>query len=71
MGLAGYYRRIIEGFSRISHPITSLQNKGVKFEWTSDRERSFQHLISLLKRAPILKIVDPNEEFVVCTNVCK
>jgi hypothetical protein len=30
-GLAGYYIRFIEGFSRISHPITSLQKKGVKF----------------------------------------
>jgi hypothetical protein len=31
MGLAGYYRIFIEGFSKISHPITSLQKKGVKF----------------------------------------
>jgi hypothetical protein len=44
MGLVGYYKRFIEGFSNISHPITSLQKKGVKFEWTTDCERSFQHL---------------------------
>jgi hypothetical protein len=31
MGLLGYYSRFIEGFSKISHPITSLQRKGVKF----------------------------------------
>jgi hypothetical protein len=31
MGLAGYYRIFIEGISKIAHPITSLQNKGVKF----------------------------------------
>jgi hypothetical protein len=65
MGLAKYYKRFIEGFSKIPHPITSLQNKGVRFEWTSDCKRSFQHLKSFLKSAPILRIVDPNEDFVV------
>ena len=32
MELAGYYRRFIEGFSKVSHPITCLQKKGIKFE---------------------------------------
>jgi hypothetical protein len=44
MGLACYYRRFIEGFLKIAHPITSLQRKGVKFQWTLDCENSFQHL---------------------------
>jgi len=34
MGLVGYYKRFIRNFSKISHPITSLQRKGKKFEWT-------------------------------------
>ena len=42
MGLAGYYRRFIEGFSKVSHAITSLQKKGINFEWTSRCEESFQ-----------------------------
>jgi hypothetical protein len=41
MGLSGYYRRFIKGFSRIASPITYLQKKGVKFEWTSKCEESF------------------------------
>jgi hypothetical protein len=53
------------------HPITSLQNKGVRFEWTSDCVRSFQHLKSLLTSAPILRIVNPNEDFIVRTDACK
>jgi hypothetical protein len=71
MGLAIYYIRFIEGFSKISHRITSLQKKGVKFEWTSDCERSFQHLKHLLTSAPILRIADPNEDFIVCIDACK
>ena len=35
MGLAGYYKRFIEGFSKVAHSITSLKKKGIKFEWTS------------------------------------
>ena len=34
MGIIGYYRRFIEGFSRIANPITSLQNKGKIFKWS-------------------------------------
>jgi hypothetical protein len=71
MGLPGYYKRLIEGFSKIAHPITSLQKKGVKFQWTLDYEKSFQHLKQLLKSATILSIVDPNEDFIVCTYACK
>jgi hypothetical protein len=34
MGLAGYYRRFIEGFSKIAKPMTSLLEKGKEFKWT-------------------------------------
>jgi hypothetical protein len=44
MGLVGYYRRFIDGFSKISHPITSLQRKEKKFQWTEECESSFQRL---------------------------
>jgi hypothetical protein len=71
MGLTGYYRIFIEGFSKIAHPITSLQKKGVNFKWTLDFEKGFQHLKHLLTSAPILRIDDPNEDFIVCTDACK
>jgi hypothetical protein len=64
MGLA----RFIEGFSKIAHPITYFQRKGVKFQWTLDCEKSFQHLKQLLTSDPILRIVDLNENFIVCTD---
>jgi hypothetical protein len=56
MGLVGYYRRFIAGFSKIVYPITSLQRKGVKFEWSTKCERSFQHLKELLTSAHVLKV---------------
>jgi hypothetical protein len=71
MGLTGYYRIFIKGFSKIAHTITSLQKKGVNFQWTLDCENSFQHLKQLLTSSPILRIVDPNEDFIVCTDACK
>ena len=38
IGLTGYYRRFIKGFSKIGCPITALQRKGVEFIWTSECE---------------------------------
>jgi hypothetical protein len=34
MGLADYYQRFVEGFSKIAKPVTTLQSKGVRYEWT-------------------------------------
>jgi hypothetical protein len=42
MGLVGYYRRFIPWFSKISHPITSLQRKEKMFQWTEECEKNFQ-----------------------------
>ena len=44
MGLVGYYRRFIEGFSKVAHAIPSLQKKGINFQWTLKCEESFQWL---------------------------
>ena len=68
IGLAGYYRRFIEGFSKVAHAITSLQNKGIKFEWMSSCEESFQQLKNLLTSAPVLKVANPKKYLVVCTD---
>ena len=59
IGLAGYYRRFIEGFSKVAHPVTSLQNKGIKFEWTPRCEESFQQLKNILTSSPVLNIAYP------------
>eukprot|EP00253_Pinus_taeda_P020306 PITA_20306 len=71
MGLAGYYRRFVEGFSKVAFPITSLQKKGKLFHWTPNCQKSFEHLKHLLTTAPILSIADPNKDYVVCTDASK
>jgi hypothetical protein len=54
LGLAGYYRRFIKGFSKISRPMTDLLAKGKTFEWTPRSEASFQELKKSLTTAPVL-----------------
>jgi hypothetical protein len=71
MGLELYYIIFVKGFSKIGCPITSLQKKGAKFIWTPECEERFQELKYLLTNAPMLKIVDPNKDFLVCTYAYK
>jgi hypothetical protein len=71
MGLVEYYRRFIKGFSNIGCPITTLQKKGVKFIWTSECEEIFQELKYLLTHVPILKIAEPDNDFLMCTDASK
>jgi hypothetical protein len=71
MGLVGYYKRFIKVFSKIGCPITALHKKGVKFTWTSKCEERFQTLKYLMTHAPVLKIENPNNDFLVCTDSCK
>ena len=52
LGLAGYYRRFIEGFSKIARPLHGLTRKGVKFEWTDRCEGSFQTLKGKVNISP-------------------
>ncbi|XP_020961304.1 uncharacterized protein LOC110263825 [Arachis ipaensis] len=65
LGLAGYYRRFIEGFSRIALPMTKLTRKEVPFVWTSECEESFQTLKQRLTSAPVLILPEPHEAFEV------
>jgi hypothetical protein len=60
LGFAGYYQRFIEGFSKISKPMTELFEKDKRFEWTHACKASFQELKKRLTTVPVL--VMPNME---------
>ncbi|KAK1646557.1 hypothetical protein QYE76_064362 [Lolium multiflorum] len=71
LGLAGYYRRFVEGFSSIARPMTQLLKKDKKFEWTDKCEESFQQLKSRLTSAPILIMPDITKPFDVYCDASK
>ncbi|GJS60541.1 putative reverse transcriptase domain-containing protein [Tanacetum coccineum] len=55
LGLVGYYRRFIEGFSKISKPMTKLTQKSVKFNWGEKEETTFQTLKQKLCSAVLMQ----------------
>ena len=65
LGLAGYYRRFIEDFSRIEAPMTRLTRKEVKFDWDDRCDEAFQELKSRLTSAPILIVPDRGQGYTV------
>ncbi|GKD04499.1 putative reverse transcriptase domain-containing protein [Tanacetum coccineum] len=71
LGLAGYYRRFIEGFSKIAKPMTKLTQKKVKFEWGYKQEAAFQLLKQKLCSAPILALPEGSEDFIVYCDASK
>jgi hypothetical protein len=71
MGLVGYYRWFVEGFSKIPNLITKLQKKNKKFVWTEKCAEAFQRLKELLITTSILKVPDMDADFLVCTNTAK
>ena len=67
--LAGYYRRFIEGFLKISKPMTNLLKKDKRFEWTPACEASFHELKKRLMTTPILVMPDMEKPFSIYCDV--
>ena len=65
LGLAGYYRRFVEGFSLMAMPLTQLLQKNMKFEWTAECQKSFEKLKRRLTTAPVLTLPNRTGGFVV------
>jgi hypothetical protein len=72
LGMAGYYRRFVKDFSIIAKPMTMLtHNKGVKFQWTKECDRSFCLLKDRLVSAPILALPEFGERFTVYSDASR
>ncbi|GJQ90678.1 putative nucleotidyltransferase, ribonuclease H [Tanacetum coccineum] len=71
LGLAGYYRRFVEGFSRLALPLTKLMRKGEKFVWNEEREKSFEELKQRLVSSPILTLPSGSGGFQIYSDASK
>ncbi|KAL0536730.1 hypothetical protein IC582_025690 [Cucumis melo] len=71
LGLAGYYRRFVENFSRIATTLTQLTRKGAPFVWSKACEDSFQNLKQKLVTAPVLTVPDGSGSFVIYSDASK
>jgi hypothetical protein len=70
LGLAGYYRRFIEGFSKIAKPMTSLLEKGREFKWDWKCQHSFNQLKLRLMSPPVLVMPDLQKGFDIYCDAC-
>jgi hypothetical protein len=68
LGLAGYYRRFIEGFSKLASPMTKLTRKDVPFVWNEACDHAFAELKEKLTTAPVLTLPKSGVPYVVFTD---
>nr|GFC58910.1 putative reverse transcriptase domain-containing protein [Tanacetum cinerariifolium] len=68
---AGYYRRFVEGFSRLALPLTKLMRKGEKFVWNEEREKSFEEFKQRLISAPVLTLPSGSVGFQIYSDASK
>ena len=71
LGLSGYYRRFVKGFSSLAAPLTNLTKKDVKFIWDEVCEKSFQEFKSHLVFALILTLPFDGRGFVIYSDASR
>jgi hypothetical protein len=70
IGMAGYNRWFIEGFSKIARSMTALLANKVEFKWTQKCQEAFEALKEKLTTTPVLVLPDVHKPFSVYCNTC-
>ena len=65
LGLIGYYRKFVEGFSKIATPLTNLLKNDQKFEWSNTYQHSFEELRQRLTTTLVLALPSEKDGYVV------
>ena len=68
LGLAGYYRWFIDGFSKIASPFNQLLQKDIPFNWTEKQQAAFDILKAKLCEEPLLQRPDFFQPFILTTD---
>ena len=68
LGLVGYYRQFIKGFSKIAAPLTKLLEKNKPFVWTEECTKAYQELKDLLLKEPVVAYPDISVPFRLYTD---
>lgn len=68
LGLAGFYRRFVAGYSGITAPLTQLLKKNTPFQWGEEQQTAFQNIKDALQQHPILAYPDLDKPFTLATD---
>ena len=71
LGFANFYRKFIGHYSEITLPLTALTRKDIQFKWTKECDKAFEELKERFLEEPILKMPDPDKQFIVETDASK
>ena len=71
LGLTSHYRRFIQSYAKLAHPLYALTRKGARYQWTAECEVAFETLKSKLLGPPILAYPDFERDFILETDACK
>ena len=71
LGLAGYYRKFVEGFSWTAAPLTKLTRKDVEYDWVDACQQSFEELQDRSTSAPVLSLSNGRDGFVVYSDASR
>ena len=71
IGLTGYYRRFVQGYSTIAAPLNDLMKKDRRFQWTEECQRAFSKLKEALVTSPVLALPNDEDVFILDTDAAE
>ena len=68
LGLTGYYRKFIQGYSEVALPLTELTRQSTAFDWKDGHQQAFDRLKQALANAPVLAHADEKLPYTIHTD---